>query len=378
MKILYLSEILGPHDYRFLSTLVSRGYEVTLVAYRRSLEDDSQEARKYDVRNIPGLKIIHRPHLAENSYLNFLKRIIDFRRIIKEERPDVIHAGWIQTSGLLAAMSGFRPYLLMPWGSDIIHFSKNTLKNRIVTSYTIRSADMITCDCQYEKDIVVNDFKYPAERVLAMPWAVDLKIYNRKNAKPDFRKEKALEGKKILLMMRIFRPEYGIEDFLKALPAVKENNPNARVVMIGYGPLEGELKRLADKLGVGDIISWTGYQDREGIINYLSIADIYVSTSLRDGSSSSLLEAMAFGIPVVASDIPGNLEWIEDGVNGIIVKRNNPASVAEGLNRILKEDALRAKMSFNNAKKIEGRADFVKNFGKLENMYKEMCAKRKG
>ena len=377
MKILYLSEMLGPHDYRFLSSNIDHGYDITLLAYRDSLEQAGMEARLYDVRSLKGLKIIHRPGLAKNTVLNFLARRNDIRTIINDIKPDVLHAGWIQTSGFLAALSGFHPYLLMPWGSDIIHFSKNSLRNAAVTRFAVKNADMITVDCEYEKRILVDGLGYPADRVVVMPWDTDLKVFNKNNRDPGLKARLGLEGKKVLLMMRIFRPEYGIEDFVRSLRSVKAENPDAMVLMLGYGPIEDDLKKLARDMEIDDRIIWTGYVPQHEVVKYINVSDIYVSTSLRDGSSSSLLESMACGLPAVVSDIPGNTEWIGDGVNGVVVRRGDPDSIARGLNKLLKDDGLRAVMAANNVKKVEEKADFSKNFRKLEDMYGKLAASGK-
>jgi glycosyltransferase involved in cell wall biosynthesis len=375
MKILYLSEMLGPHDYRFLKTNLDRGYDVVLLCYRDSIEQAGLEAKFYDVRNLKGLKIIHRPKLSKNSPMNFFMRRKDIKAVIAEERPDVMHAGWIQTSGFLAGLSGFHPYLLMPWGSDIIHFSKDCFRNRFATKVAISNADMITVDCEYEKTIIMDDFRYPADRIIVMPWDTDLVVFNSSNRDPELKSKLGLEGRKVMLMMRIFRPEYGIEDFIKSLPKVKAANPEARALLLGYGPIEAELKKLAGDLGVMDYIVWTGYVPQREVVKYINISDIYVSTSLRDGSSSSLLESMACGLSVVASDIPGNMEWIEDGVNGIIVKKQDPDSIAAGLNRLLGDENMRKSMSANNIRKVQEKADFSKNVKKLDWMYKTLANK---
>lgn len=369
MKILYLSEILGPHDYRFLKRIIERGLSVTLLTYRQSLEQAGLEAKYYDVRSIAGLKIIHRPGLASNSALSFLRKRFDIMSVIRSENPDVIHAGWIQTSGFLAALSGFHPYIMMPWGSDIIHFSKNSIRNRIASRFAISNADMITVDCEYEKRILTDDFKYPSEKIIVMPWDTDIEVFNKGNYDLALKDKLGLTGKKVMLMMRIFRPEYGIEDFIRALPMVKASNPDARALMLGYGPIEDRLRDLAESLGVMDYIVWTGYVPQREVVKYINISDIYVSTSLRDGSSSSLLESMSCGLPAVVSDIPGNIEWIKDGVNGLVVRKGDARSIADGLNRLLKDEALLKKMSMNNIQKVRDNADFSKNIEKLFKAY---------
>jgi glycosyltransferase involved in cell wall biosynthesis len=158
---------------------------------------------------------------------------------------------------------------------------------------------------------------------------------------------------------------------------VKAENPDAMVLMLGYGPIEDDLKKLARDMEIDDRIIWTGYVPQHEVVKYINVSDIYVSTSLRDGSSSSLLESMACGLPAVVSDIPGNTEWIGDGVNGVVVRRGDPDSIARGLNKLLKDDGLRAVMAANNVKKVEEKADFSKNFRKLEDMYGKLAASGK-
>ena len=368
--------VIGPHDYRFLSMGLARGYDVTLLTYRKDLAEAGLEGRHYDVRDLKGLKIRHNPALAANTLVNLLRRVVEIKRIIREEKPDVLHAGWLLTSGFLAALSGFHPYLLMPWGSDIIHFAR-TPRWRFVVSYTVARADMITCDCEYEKRILVDDFRYPAERILVMPWDVDLRFFHRDNRDPELRKRLGLEGKKVLLMTRIFRPEYGIEDFIRALAIVKDRCPDAAAVILGYGPLEGKLKALASDLGLDSIIRWTGYVPQDEVVRYINIADIYVSTSLMDGSSSSLLEAMACGLPAVVTDIPGNTEWIREGVNGLVARRSDAQSIADAIVRLLEDDKMREAMSAANRRMVDEKADFSKNFSKLEAVYKQLAAQGK-
>ena len=377
MKICYLSEMLGPHDYRFLGMLLSRGYETVLVTYRKSMDEAGEEAARHDVRNLKGLKIIHNAELIDNTPAGFFKRARHFKALLKKEKPDVLHAGWIQTSGFLAALSGFHPFLLMPWGTDITFYSKSCLRNRLVTRYTVRRADMITCDCNDQKDILVDDFKYPSDRVVVIPWAVDRNVFNKGNSDPGLKNRLGLDGKKVLLMMRIFRPVYAIDDFIRSLPAVRAKNPDTRALVLGYGPLEKELKALASSLGLDDFIIWTGYVPQHEVVKYMNISDVYVSSSLMDGSSASLLEAMSVGLPVVVTDIPGNREWVENGKNGILAGTSNPGSIAEGINRLLDDEQLRRSAGAANERKIELEADFRKNFGKLEGMYKAICEKKK-
>lgn len=375
MKILYSSDILGPHDYRFLRALAQKKYDVLLVSYRKLEEGQSQEQNNYNVSDIFGLSIIHEPSLSKNSYINLLKRLLHFKKVIKDYKPDLIHAGWIQTSGFIAALSGFRPILLMPWGSDIFYYSRNNLRNRLISRFTISASDMITCDCFHEKELLMKIFGYPEKRIEVIPWDVDLERFKSRDNKDALKQSMGFGPYKILIMNRIFRKEYGIENFLKILPFVVKDFSQLKVLLVGYGPQEEELKAIAKKEKINDFIIWTGYVNEDKMIDYLNLSDIYISTSLMDGSSSSLLEAMACKLPVVASDIFANREWVADGINGFIVDVNDQKLFAEKIVSLLKDQDLREKMGLENVKKVKEKADFRKNFEKLELLYGRLVNK---
>ena len=89
------------------------------------------------------------------------------------------------------------------------------------------------------------------------------------------------------------------------------------------------LKAKTEKLGVKEYVKFLGKIRHRDVAKYLEASDIYVSTSLSDGTSASLLEAMALSLPVVVTDIPGNREWVKNGWNGFLFPAKNPEKLAE-------------------------------------------------
>ena len=118
MRICYVSSVLNIHDYRFLSALVAGKYDVHLISYAA--------AKRYQavpklIRDIGGLNILHRPFEFTSGYgLLAPLVVLDFCNILRKLRPHVLHTGWLIREGLLGALSGFHPVLLMPHGSDIL------------------------------------------------------------------------------------------------------------------------------------------------------------------------------------------------------------------------------------------------------------------
>ena len=170
MKILYLSNGGSLHDYRFLVKLVERGYEVCF-AY---IGPDGKQ------NEIPGAKSCYLGYDVRETDNQFIKTMARFRcycrfrRLLREFKPQVLHAGWVQTAGLMAAVTGYKPLLLMPWGSDILLNPQSNRVFGLITRYVLRRADMITCDAEEVKRRIIELAGYPAERIAVFPLGIDL------------------------------------------------------------------------------------------------------------------------------------------------------------------------------------------------------------
>jgi len=130
----------------------------------------------------------------------------------------------------------------------------------------------------------------------------------------------------------------GIAFLLQAWAELHRDFPNARLILFGDGPLLSAMKNLARELDIGGSVEFAGHVDR--IIEYLSRADIYVLPSLQEGMPNALLEAMACGLPPVATRIGGVEDIIINGENGILVNPADAISLAEGIRRLLTDDML--------------------------------------
>jgi len=385
IRIIYLSSNLGIHDQRFLRKLVDAGYLVHLITHYPHMQLP-------DGINSLGLaEILQYEEPLAFSYgagkygffsrklrcwLAFLRSFVRFKKDIKRINPDLIHAGWVQNEGFLAALSGFKPWLLMPWGSDILINPNKSWRIRRKTKFTISRADMIACDAESVKQHIIELSGYPAGKIVVFPWGVDLSHFNRKEVRLPLLSRLGWEGKKILLMIRMFEPIYGIEYFIEALPEIIRAEPDARVILAGDGSLKGVLMQKASEMGLDNYVHFAGLIKNEDLPIYFNSANIYISSSLSDGASLSLLEAMACGLPVVVSDVQSYYEWIKDGENGYIVPRRDPQLLAQRIIALLRDDNNRRRFGSKNLEIARQRADWGKNFGKLEEIYRELVGIR--
>jgi len=376
MKILWLSEGNTVYDRRFLEKLVEKGHEPIFVSY--SLEE---------IVTIQGVETIHKPFtfwtrfgsLGERLHFHWFRTAVivqHLRKVIRKVRPDVLHTGYIREHGYYGALTGFHPVLSMPWGSDVLIRPDKTEWDAKIVRFTLQEADMITCDCELVKNRIIELAGCPPEKIIVFPWGVDLTNYRPVKGPSVIRERLGWQKNDVLVMNRQFEPVYGIEYFLEALPTVVRACPLVRVLMIGKGSLEGKIRSMVQELGVVDYVHFAGMVDDSGMAQCLNAADIYVTTSLSDGTSACMLEAMACGLPVIVSDAPAYFEWVVDGINGCIVPRRNYTVLAERLIELLQDPMKRRKMGQRNLQIAQERADWERNIDILEGIYQ--CLLREG
>ena len=150
----------------------------------------------------------------------------------------------------------------------------------------------------------------------------------------------------IILYIAEFIPRKDHEFFIKNIPELKKQIPNLKVIMPGRGVQLKEMKILAVNLEVDDIIWFPGY--RKDINLLCAISDLYVTTSRQEGLPISVIEAMASGLPIVASNIRGQTDAVVPGRNGELYQLDNNAEFVEKILGLYKNPELRAKMRKNN------------------------------
>lgn len=146
-----------------------------------------------------------------------------------------------------------------------------------------------------------------------------------------------------LVVGTVTRLDYakGLPWWLRAARLIGEQEPRARFVIVGEGRERGQLADLANRLGLGDKLVWTGQQ--EGV-EYLPVFDLFIQSSLYEGLSLALLEAMAARLPVVATHVGGNPEAVKHGETGLLVPPGDEEALARAALRLLSDDPMRRAM----------------------------------
>lgn len=371
MRLAYCSDGYSIHDYRLLRKLAQSELDVWFVRF-------SVNPNPIEVRPIPeGIKV---PdwlglHGYYRSSWEKVQLWFDFRRLMRQIRPDVIHAGPIHSCGLYVSVAGLHPFLLQTWGSDVLVLPKRGLFWRLIALYVIRQADMITSDCDTVAKGVTLLSGYPRERIAVIPRGIELQEFYPRPSRLGLRQQLGWQNKTVIISTRPFEPLYGLEDMVHAVGRLVQRYPDVRVLMTNDGSLRGKIGALVEDMGLAEIFHLTGRLEHGYIVDYLNEADINCTTSYSDGSSASLMEALACGVPSVTSDLPSNREWVEPGVEGWLIEPGNVESIARGLRKAIQQDsAQRLTMKQNCIRKAQERADWDKNFQRVLSLYEQVYA----
>ena len=158
-------------------------------------------------------------------------------------------------------------------------------------------------------------------------------------------------GKPVIGNIAALAPHKHQANLLEAAKIVIDQFPDAQFLIVGEGELEPALKRLADNLNIKKNIIFTGF--RKDVPQILTILDIFAVSSYLEGLGSSTLEAMAAGLPIVATNTGGIPEVVDNGVNGLLVPTRNAPALAKAITGLLEKPELRKKMGLMSLKKVQ-------------------------
>ncbi|MDF2859670.1 MAG: glycosyl transferase group 1 family protein, partial [Neobacillus sp.] len=195
----------------------------------------------------------------------------------------------------------------------------------------------------------------------------DFKPVDKTN-KSILRKEHGYNSNEILLFYAAeFNKNKNQKLLIESLALIKDEVPNAKLLLAGVGPLLEECKEIALKLGVGSMIDFLGYRNDIDVL--LKISDIAVASSLREGLPVNIMEAMACGLPVIANDNRGHRELVEDNKNGWII-RNNSWEFSEKVKILASNDNLKSKFGIQGRNMILSRFCIQKVIEEKSYIYK--------
>lgn len=295
------------------------------------------------------------PTLKKNKFFYFqvpfflLGEYLALRKLTKKIKPDTIHAHWIIPQGLIAYLNkkrGGADYVVTSHGSDILGLKGfKKLKQKIM--HNAKSVTVVSN--AIKKEVLETIDSSLEDKIRVIPMGVDSKKFNPKKKDNSIKKKYKINGPFLLFVGRL-APEKGITYLIEAMPEVIKSNPKTKLMIIGSGTLEEEIKNRVKELNIQDNIIFMGWVNHDDLPKYYATADIFVSPSLREGTPVTYIECLSCGTPILVGDIPISKEIIEIDKNNGLVTIQNSNNIEKNLLTFLKKKKL--KVNSNKIKKI--------------------------
>lgn len=361
-KVCHVSP-LSIHVYRWMKAFVQREYNISLISDSRAWV-----APKTKLIQAYALPTLRKTNFAQQFIPNSLRIV----RILKRINPDFINLHVQHHYSLPIVLSG-HPYILTSWGAEVLSLPDADILTKSVAKMTSMKAHRIIVDAHCLKDIWMRT-GVPQDKIEVIPFGVDLNIFNSDVDGSNVRRKLGIkENDTVIISTRaLFNNHYNIECLLHSIPIVLEKCGNVKFIIKGAGPLESQLRNLVDALGVREHVRFVGLVSHPEVAQYLAASNIYVSTPFIDSTSVSLLEAMACGLAPIVTDILGNREWIEDGVNGLLFAPRNSQKLAEKIIQLIENEDTRKHFGEQCIHIVKQKASWKKCVDRMEAIYQSL------
>ena len=298
---------------------------------------------------------------------NGLRQLLRFRNYLQQHQVDIVHTFMVNTSifGVVTGrLAGCRTIITCRLNTGYWYTPFYLALFRFLNRFTTR----IMVNSQGAREIVCAAEKLPLGKVDVIYQGVDMEAYAAQRGDPRVCESLGLPSQaKVVGMVANFRPVKDHALFLQAARLVAQAVPEAAFLLVGRGPLRDELQRLAGQLGLAGKVFFP--DGRGQVVDHLARMSVGCLSSHSEGFANAILEYMAAGLPVVATDVGGNAEAIEEGVTGYLVRERTAEAFAAPIIRLLSDENLRRAMGRRGFERCAERFEIHKTIPLLEDYY---------
>ena len=358
---------------RMATLLEDEGYEISVVTPKIYGGSHYVEGRK-------GIKVYRFPFFAKNRLLIEYERVPYLRMVlyfisgflftlcvILKNKCDLIHVHWAIPTGLIGVWVSrlLRKHIVVTiHGSDLRLALERPGFLRKIFVYVCKNAGHLNCVSNVQKK-EMEQLGITSEKISIIPMGVDEVFFEEGKE----RKIESNRGPFIILSNRNLLPIYNVSLLIRAVPLILKEEPGTRFLIAGDGSEKENLATQVKNLNLSAFVQFLGRVPHQEMPRLLAEADVYVSTSPYDGTSVSLLEALASGAFPVVADIPSNREWIADGDNGFLVPQENENMLAKRIVEAIRNRKLLGEACKKNRKIAEQRAYWRGNIKRITELY---------
>lgn len=301
-------------------------------------------------------------------FAEFCTAVFKIRKIIRQERPDMVIAERTTSYGFLAAISGTHPVAIAQQGKTDL-WPENSISlplKKFLQNFAFKHADLIHAwgpiMASHMKRVNVE-----MKKVLVLPKGINL-------AQFEFRESLQSTQKITAVVTRSLLPEYRHEIIFKAFAKIKQLGFDFDLTIVGDGNQKSRLKTLAKTLDISSQVKFAGRIDNDILPSLLQQCDFYISMPTTEGVSASLFEAMACGCYPIVSDIEGNQSWITHRKNGQLIPVDDFDLLASEIIWAFENADFRTKSVIQNRKFVEEHANYSTNMKVIADRYHDLIS----
>ena len=295
MKICYLADARSNHTKRWVEYF-AKEHEIDLITFSYTKKEDIAVPEEvYTKMNV-------RVHKVSKQMPHLLFAPFKIRSLIKKIKPDIVHAHYVTQYGFCGAFSGFHPFVISPWGSDITSDPEKSEIHRFLVKYALKRADLVHVQDPLCKKRV-EELGAKENKIKVIPWGIDLTDFS-----PDKRSEKLrkrlqkMSGPVIIIIYNI--EKRFLDTLAKAIDTVTKDIPNVNFVIVKRGDFKNKLKSNKN-------VEFIDLIPHPEVPFYLANSDLFIDPYYPERPDEightygmTLLEAMACGVPTLAAERP--------------------------------------------------------------------------
>jgi glycosyltransferase involved in cell wall biosynthesis len=287
---------------------------------------------------------VHRIFWRKIRFLGIISFWIKIFWHLKKIKPDIIHVQsvGIGIPGFLAKIVLKKPFVVYGRGSEVY---LPLMFTNTISKLVLKNADAVIA---LTEDMKGEMQKIYDRDIFVIPNGINLERF-KNLSKGDIRGK----GGKTILFVGTLCPVKGLTYLIEAMKITRDKNKDIRLMLVGSGEERVHLEVLIKKLKLKKCVNFIGKVPNEEVPEYMFASDVFVLPSLSEGFPNVVLEAMASGLPIVATNVGGLSEIIKDGENGFVVEPKSPKQIAEMVLMLLEDDELRERISKNNKKRVK-------------------------
>jgi glycosyltransferase involved in cell wall biosynthesis len=294
------------------------------------------------------------------SKVGYLKEVLNLKRLYNGFKPDIVHAHYASSYGLLGSFLRHSPYLISVWGSDIFEFPKVSFFNRTLLKRNLSKATHLfsTSERMAEETKL-----YTNKKVKVIPFGVDVSHF-APNKKRD-------SNKFVIGIIKTLENNYAINDLISAFSLLVQRHQTIdfELHIGGEGGQKEALKQQVVGLGLSHKVKFLGFIPPSQVPHYFNEMDIAVISSLAESFGVSAVEAAACELPVVATRVGGLPEVVIDGKTGLLCEPQNPTDLANKIDTLIADDTLRRAYGRAGRAFVLTKYDWEKNVSKMVEQY---------